>query len=88
MASHFASSEISLRQVLDWAFFVEKHTMEIDWEWLEDRLEEYGMKRLYDVFNAICVGDLGFDVNIFPKVQFDPSLKDRVLRDIKPCYTK
>lgn len=40
------------------------------------------MKKLFNVFNAICVGDLGFDVNIFPKVQFDPSLKDRVLNDI------
>ena len=80
--TEFAAGVINLRQLLDWAFFVEKHTMEIDWEWLESRLEEYGMKRLYDVFNAICVGDLGFDVNIFPKVQFDPSLKDRVLREI------
>lgn len=34
------------------------------------------------MFNAICVGDLGFDVNIFPKVQFDPNIKDRVLNEI------
>ena len=40
------------------------------------------MKKLYEVFNAICVGDLGFNVNLFPHVQFDPSLKDRVLNDI------
>lgn len=78
----FATSGINLRQILDWAFFVEKHTKEIDWEWLEGVLEEYGMKRLYDVFNAICVRDLGFDVNIFTKVQFDPELKDRVLKEI------
>lgn len=80
--TEFAAGGINLRQLLDWAFFVEKHTKGIDWEWLENRLEEYGMKRLYDVFNAICVGDLGFDVNLFPKVQFDPSLKDRVLKEI------
>ena len=80
--TEFAAGGINLRQLLDWAFFVEKHTKEIDWEWLENRLEEYGMKRLYDVFNAICVGDLGFDINIFTKVQFDPELKDRVLKEI------
>jgi len=35
MSSHFAASEISLRQVLDWAFFVEKHNDDIDWSgWL------------------------------------------------------
>lgn len=31
MVSHFAAAEITLRQVLDWGFFVEKHTKEIDW---------------------------------------------------------
>lgn len=30
--SHFVGANINMRQVLDWAFFVEKHTDEIDWE--------------------------------------------------------
>lgn len=80
--TEFAAGGINLRQLLDWAFFVEKHGKEVDWEWLEKRLEEYGMKRLYDVFNAICVGDLGFDVEIFTNVQFDPTIKDKVLKEI------
>lgn len=78
----FAASGICLRQLLDWAFFVTEHTNEVDWDWLEDILEQYGMKRLYDVFNAICVGNLGFPVDIFKKVQFDPILKEMVLKDI------
>ena len=82
MSGHFAAERITLRQVLDWAFFVEKHSEEINWEWLEGILEEFGMKKLYDVLNAICVGDLGFDVNIFNRVQFDPSIKDRVVNEI------
>lgn len=80
--SNFASTGIQLRQLLDWAFFVEKHGEEIDWDWLDRQLEHFGMKRLYDVFNAICVDDLGFDVNLFPQAQFVPSLKERVLNDI------
>ena len=32
--------------------------------------------------NAICVEDLGFEVNIFTRVQFEPVLKDRVLNEI------
>lgn len=79
---HFSTGEITLRQLLDWAFFVEKHGKEIDWEWLEGVLDKFGMKDLYNVFKAICVGDLGFDVHIFKQVQFDPSLKDKVLADI------
>ena len=80
--SNFASTGFQLRQLLDWAFFVEKHGEEIDWEWLDSQLEHFGMKKLYDLFNAICVEDLGFDVKLFPQVQFQPELKDRVLNDI------
>lgn len=80
--SNFASTGLKLRQLLDWAFFVEKHGKDIDWEWLEKTLERFGMKNLYEVFNAICVDDLGFDLHIYPVVQFDPFLKDRVFNDI------
>ena len=87
MVSHFAAAEITLRQVLDWAFFVEKHTNEIDWKWLVGLLKKYHMKDFYNCINAICVGDLGFDVRLFPSVQFDSVLKGKVLADIlSPAY--
>lgn len=79
---HFASERLTMRQLLDWGLFVRNHSNEIDWKWLEKELERFGMKRMYDIFIAICVGDLGFDANLFPKVQFDPGLKDRVLNEI------
>ena len=84
MVSHFAAAEISLRQVMDWAFFVEKHGKEIDWEWLEGLLEKYHMRDFYNCINAICVGDLGFDFNDNDNlnVNVDEELKDRVLGDI------
>ena len=82
MLGHFASSNINLRQVLDWAFFVEKHTKEIDWEWLIDILKRFHMEEFYNTINAICVGDLGFDAKNYPSVQFRPDLKDKVLKDI------
>ena len=80
--NHFASIGINLRNVLDWAFFVEKHTKEIDWKWLQSVIEEYHMRDFYNCINAICVEDLGFDADIFPSVQFLPGLKERVLGDI------
>lgn len=79
---HFVSGEINLRQLLDWAFFVERHTKDIDWGWLEKTLDEYGMMPLYQLFNAICVEDLGFSPLLFPSVQFNPSMKDKVLAEI------
>lgn len=79
---HFASGEIVLRQVLDWAFFVEKHSAEVDWDWYLKTLDEYHMRSFFDIINAICVEELGFDASVFPVGQPDPALKARVLADI------
>lgn len=88
MASHFAAAEITMRQVLDWAFYVEKHTKEVDWAWLVGLLEKYHMKDFFNLINAICVEDLGFAAGLFPSVQFLPSTKERVLDDIlDPAFT-
>jgi len=85
--SHFASTDITLRQLLDWAFFVRKHGAEVDWTNLEKEVERFGMKRLYDIFNAICVEDLGFADSVFPHATVDRELKSRVLHEIlKPEF--
>ena len=80
--NHFTSIGINLRQVLDWAFFAEKHTNEIDWKWLKDVLEKYHMIDFYNCLNAICVENLGFEARIFNGVQFNPEMKEKVLADI------
>ena len=86
--AHFTSASVSLRQILDWAFFVEKHTKEIDWVWLVELLKKNHMLDLYNTINAICVDDLGFDAKIFPYVKYNPVLKEKVLDDILyPQYT-
>lgn len=80
--NHFVSSGITVRQVLDWALFVEKHTKDIDWKWFSEMIEKYYMKDFFNCLNAICVEDLDFDATIFHGVQFNPVLKDKVLNDI------
>lgn len=82
MMSHFASTKMTLRQLLDWAFLVKNHSDDINWQWLEEQLKRFGMMPLYVVFKAICVEDLGFSPNLFTKVQFNPFVKDRVLAEI------
>ena len=86
---HFAFGRFSIRQLLDWAFFVKAHGKEVDWNWLQDVLEQHGMTPLFNLFNAICVDDLGFEDNLFPKGEIDASLKKRVLNEIlSPEFTE
>ena len=82
LASHFVGANITLRQVLDWAFFVEKHTEEIDWKWLVEQLEIFHIKVFFNCINAICVEDLRFEASIFHGFQFNPTMKEMVLDDI------
>ena len=87
MVSHFVSSNVNLRQVLDWAFFVEKHIREIDWDWLNGMVEKYHMADFINCINAICVEELGFESSIFHGVHINPDLKDKVFEDIiNPKY--
>ena len=80
--SDFAATNVTIRQLLDWAFFVQKYTDVIDWKWLKGTIDQFGMTSLYNAFNAICVEDLGFESSIFNYIQFDPLLKERVLKEI------
>jgi len=82
MMSNFASTGMQFRQLIDWALFVEKHGKEVDWGWLDDIVERFGMTPIFQIFNAICVEDLGFDPGIFPVFQYEPILKERVLNEI------
>lgn len=79
---HFSTGEITLRQVLDWAFFIEKHGKDVDWNKILGIYDEFHMREFFNCINAICVEELGFASSIFSYVQFNPFLKERVLNDI------
>lgn len=79
---HFTGTELTFRQVLDWAFFVKKHGKDVNWKMVLGVLEEHGMMPMLNILNAICVEDLGFEASLFPTAQFDPSVKGRVLKEI------
>ena len=82
MLHNFTSTGMNLRQLLDWAFLVERHGKEIDWQWLTGVLEEYHMTEFVHCIVSIAVDDLGFSSTIFPSVERNPALKGRVLNDI------
>ena len=85
---HFISTSLTLRQLLDWGFFVKENTKLVDWNWLLPLLDKYHLREFFNRINAICVENLGFSSTIFPYVQFNPQLKDRMLKDIfKPEFS-
>lgn len=87
--AHFAAEQITIRHLLDWAFFVEKHGKEVDWKYVLGVLDQFGMRTMFNIFNAICVGNLGFSSLVFG-VECSESvdctelgeLKERVLNEI------
>lgn len=90
LASHFSTERITIRQVLDWGFFVEKHGFEVDWEWLRLLMVKFHMDEFFDCINLICVEDLRFDKHAFYCLSGAKSeLKERILYDIlKPEFSE
>ena len=83
MLMHFVSTDMNLRQLTDWAFFWEKHGIEVDVDWLYALLEKHHMKAFFNIVNSICVEDLGFQSSVFPDTpQCDSNTKDRVVREV------
>ncbi len=64
-AAHFASTEITIRQVLDWGLFMEKHHKEIKWDEYIPYIKQEGMFRFYNLLGLFCTLHLGFDASIF-----------------------
>lgn len=81
--SHFASTSMVIRQLLDWGFYAQAHVSEIDWKWLQDTLERFHMREFFMYLNNILVKDFGFSPDIFPPIVLqDPAMSDRILGDM------
>ena len=81
-ANHFAGKEMTLRQLLDWALYVEHHHEDMDWQANLSFLSREGLGRYFNILATICVEELGFAPNIFHCELQNDELKERVLADI------
>jgi hypothetical protein len=85
---HFASNEITLRQVLDVGTFFHRYHSKIDWALVFKVYKEERMLRFFNAIATICVEYLGIDAACFASddklytYQSDTSLADRILSDI------
>lgn len=81
-ATHFAATEMNLRQLLDWGTFVYKHGKEVDWNMVRNVAKEYNLYRFMNCQNALCIDYLGFPADAFPNFERDEALETRVINDI------
>ena len=82
MAAHFAAAEIGLRHVIDWVLFVQRYHGQIDWNSLEQRARKMNMHRFLHAVCALAVDWLGADAKLFPEMERDTVLEQRVLQEI------
>ncbi len=81
-AAHFAATQMTLRQTLDYLLFVRARHSSIDWAKLYTSLDTFGLRRFADILAAIGVDFLGMSAEDFPSVEGDKALVARVLSDI------
>lgn len=85
---HFASNEITLRQVLDVGLFFTHHHGEVDWPFVFDVYQSERMLNFFNGIATICVEHLGMDAACFASAdgafsyKHDVELADRILADI------
>lgn len=81
-ALHFASTELTLRQLLDWLLFVKAEHDNIDWNALYKFIREQSLVRFANALNTIGVKYLGFSADLFPELSKEDKLVERILNDI------
>ena len=81
-SSHFASTEITVRQILDWMLFVRYHKSEINWRSMYLKYKDLGLVRMANILSAIAVKYLGFNKEEFYEFEGNQHLVDRVICDV------
>ena len=83
LGQHIAGEMVTLRQLLDWGLFIEKHSDAIDWYFVMAYWQEIGISEFARCINRICVDSLGFDVQRFHgELSDNAALSARLLNDI------
>lgn len=80
-AGDFSSTQMTLRQVLDWGLLMERHQREIHWDEYLPFIDEIGMRRFFNLMNIVCVKHLGFPIACFQNIDED-EVEEQFLMEI------
>ena len=81
-AAHFFYEGIPMKQLVDWAVFLDRHSSEVDWAVVRLLLEKAGCFELVRTLNGIVVSRLGVSESIVPDWGRDTALEEKVWQDI------
>ena len=89
IAAHFAAEGMNVRQLLDWALFVQEHSSDVDWTMAWGCYRRWNMQKFVLCIDEIAIRYLGFERMIFgiPEEyadfgETDEALVERVLDEI------
>ncbi len=83
---HFLHNELGLRQLCDWAVFVDQRLDDELWRELRPKLEEFGLLTFTGIVTRVCVEYLGLPEEKAPWAkEFDKELAADVLNQILEC---
>ena len=80
MSIHFCVDGITIRHLLDWATFVERHS--VDWNALLQFAAQTNSLVFLNSINTICRDLLGYCEDLFPVNHQDNTVASRIIRDI------
>lgn len=79
--SHFMSEGLRLKQLLDWAMFLDKHQNDVDWERFYSFCERHYLGRFADVSTAIARNYLGVSIDN-QQIRVEGPYTERVLHAV------
>lgn len=81
---HFIDEAISIRHILDWAFFMKAKAQDVDWKKLLPEMEKCRTKRFAEILTYISVSKLGLDIELPEGMTFSKETEywaEKVLED-------
>lgn len=80
MLQHFLYENITLRHMLDWAYFVNAERENIDWREFNIKCDEAGATRFVEALNYICIKHMGLNID-GTLLKVDNRYADKILQD-------
>lgn len=81
-ASHFCKDEASIRQLCDWATFIQKNSKNVDWEFVERLAKQSGFFKFFCCLNGIMQDYLGVASDMLPDWERNKVLEQNVVKSI------